>query len=80
MTEIRVMLTEEQGVFVSDLVKSGYYSDVSEVMREALAKMKLEDEKLAALRAAIHEGYESGIFDGDAFESVYTELGWEPEA
>ncbi len=80
MTEVTVTLTEEQGAFVSGLVEEGSFPDAAEVLRQALAKMKQEDdEKLAALRAAINEGYTSGIFEGDAFESVRIEMGWEPE-
>ena len=36
--------------------------------------------KMIALRAAIKEGEDSGIYPGDALQSVWDELGFPPRA
>ena len=41
---------------------------------------KQEDETmLEAIRKALDEGEASGVFEGDAFESVCEKMGWSPE-
>jgi putative addiction module CopG family antidote len=81
MTELNVVLTEEQDAFVASMVEGGHYADASEVVRAALAKLEQEDEeKLTALKAAIDEGFSSGIFEGDAFASVRQEMGWDQKS
>jgi putative addiction module CopG family antidote len=81
MTERSVTLTEELDAFVSSMVESGCYADASEVVRAALTKLEQDDEaKLAALTSAIDEGMNSPDFEGDPFESVRREMGWNREA
>ena len=46
-----------------------------ELVGEALRRFLDYETKLAALRAAIDEGDASGVFEGDAFDSVIAELG-----
>ena len=76
MTQRQVVLSDEMDAFVTSLVEGGDYTSDSEVMQHALANMKRQDdEKLVALRAAIDEGFDGGIFEGDAFASVREELG-----
>jgi antitoxin ParD1/3/4 len=67
-----VNLTPELDRFVLSRVESGRYENASEVVRDALRSMERKEqvyeEKLAALRAAIQAGLDSGVFEGDPFE------------
>ena len=69
-----VNLTDELDRFVLSKVKTGRYENASEVVRAALRTLERDEEqyeaKLAALRAAIDEGFASGIAEGDVFASV----------
>ena len=60
-----ISLTEHQQAFVSELVASGRYHGVSEVLRAGLRLLEeREDQRRAALRrieAAVQEGMESGL-------------------
>jgi len=64
-----IHLTNELDQFVADSIKSGRYENASEVIRaglRALAQSEAEDRaKVEALRAAIQEGFDSGIAEGD---------------
>jgi antitoxin ParD1/3/4 len=56
--------------FVDDQVQEGRYSNASDVIRAALRLLEERETKLAALRAALIEGEESGQstpFDFEAF-------------
>jgi antitoxin ParD1/3/4 len=46
--------------YVDEKVKDGAYSSASEVIRDALRQMQERDERLAALRAALIKGEQSG--------------------
>ena len=74
-----VNLTQELDSFVSRKIDSGRYENASEVVRAALRSLEREEQeyelKLAALRAAIDEGDESGIFEGDPFRYVRAKRG-----
>jgi antitoxin ParD1/3/4 len=73
-----VNLTPELDHYVLSRVKSGQFENASEVVRTALRTLEREerlyDAKLAALRAAIDEGDESGVAEGDVFADVRTAL------
>ncbi len=73
-----VNLTDELALFVATKVASGRYDNASEVVRASLRALEREEQvhevKLAALRAALEEGERSGVFEGDAFDSVRAEL------
>jgi antitoxin ParD1/3/4 len=73
-----VNLTSELDRFVATTVKTGRYENASEVVRAGLRALEREEkeyeEKLAALRKAIHEGEASGIARGDVFERVRKHL------
>jgi antitoxin ParD1/3/4 len=56
--------------FVDAQVKEGRYSNASDVLRAALRLLEEREAKLAALRAALIEGEQSGAstpFDFEAF-------------
>ena len=58
------------GEFVAAQVKRGRYSSASDVVRAALRLLEEQEAKLAALRAALIEGEQSGQstpFDFEAF-------------
>ena len=74
-----VNLTKELDGFITDKVASGRYENASEVVRAALRSLKRDERrfevKLAALRAAIDEGDESGIAEEGVFDRVRAKLG-----
>jgi antitoxin ParD1/3/4 len=74
-----VSLTPALDRFIATRVKQGRYENASEVVRAALRTLEREEKqykaRLAALRAAIHEGDASGIAKGDVFTQIRTELG-----
>ena len=73
-----VNLTLELDRFVTRKIKNGRYENASEVVRAGLRTLEREEQKheakLAALRAAIQEGEESGIAEGDVFAQVRKSL------
>ncbi len=59
---MNVMLTSEEEQFVAEKVKSGQYPDASEVVRDGLMLLRLEEEqkrKHEALKRLIQEGIDS---------------------
>jgi len=63
-------LGEHFGAFVAAQVEQGRYSNASDVIRAALRLLEEQEAKLAALRAALVEGEQSGPstpFDFEAF-------------
>lgn len=69
-----VNLTNELDQFIAAKIQSGRYESVSEVVRAALRSLEREEqeyeEKINALRAAIKEGLDSGIAEGNPFEEA----------
>ena len=47
--------------FVQDSISKGRYKNVSEVIRAGLRLLEEEENKVSALKKAIHEGVDSGI-------------------
>ena len=74
-----ISLTKELDQFIAAKVEAGLYANASEVMRTALRLLEKEEreyeEKMMALREAIHEGLASGIAESGVFErlDVYIE-------
>ena len=70
-----VNLPEKLDQFITAKVASGDYANASEVMRAALRLMERDEqeyqEKLAALKAAIQDGMNSGIAEPGVFERLY---------
>ena len=61
-------LGEHWEAFLRAQVESGRFATISEVLRESLRQMEARETRLAALRAAIVEGENSGPaepFDGE---------------
>jgi antitoxin ParD1/3/4 len=56
-------------------VATGRFASVEDVVRAGVEAIAALEQKRAALRAALQEGELSGVFEGDAFESVRAELG-----
>lgn len=55
-----VTLSDHFAEFSNGLVESGRYGSVSEVIRDGLRLLEERQERIAALNAAIDEGYASG--------------------
>ena len=56
--------------FIQSSIESGRYNNASEVVRAGLRLLEEQEQKIAALRAAIEEGLNSGFvedFDPDKF-------------
>ena len=64
-----ISLTPELDSYIHQSVQSGHYDNASEVVRAAIRELKqadLEDQaKVEALKVAIQEGFDSGIYEGD---------------
>jgi antitoxin ParD1/3/4 len=56
-------------------VAAGRFATVEDVVRAGVEALAQIEQKRAAIRAALEEGEQSGIFEGDAFASVRSELG-----
>lgn len=69
MPSRNVSLTDELDSYVEQLVQSGHYDNASEVIRAAIRELKQAEEedkaKVEALKVAIREGFDSGIYEGD---------------
>jgi antitoxin ParD1/3/4 len=74
---MNISLTEQLERFVSEQVQSGAYQSASEVVRDGLRllaeRRKTEELKLAALRAAIREGLDSGPAEPLDMEAIIAE-------
>ena len=69
-----VSLTDELDSYVQQSVQSGHYDNASEVIRAAIRALRqadLEDQaKVEALKVAIQEGFDSGIYEGDVIADM----------
>lgn len=53
---MHINLSAEMEQFLQSKVETGFYSNASEVVRDAIRRMRAEDERVAALRTAIEVG------------------------
>ncbi len=74
-----VNLTPELDQFITARVKTGRFANASEVMRTALRLMERDEqeneEKLAALRAAIDKGLASGVAPPGTMDRIRKKYG-----
>lgn len=64
-----IHLSVELDAYVNERIKSGQYANASEVLRAGLRQLQqseVEDKaRVEALRAAVKDGIESGVAEGD---------------
>ena len=60
--------------FIKERISEGRYQNASEVIRAGLRLLEEQETKVAALRAAINEGLESGVSDDFDKTSFLQEL------
>ena len=60
--------------FIQASITSGRYNNASEVVRSGLRLLEDQEQKIAALRAAIEEGMNSGFVEDFDFEAHLEEL------
>ena len=54
--------------FVQTAIRKGRYTNVSEVIRAGLRRLEEDEQKIAALRAAIEDGENSGYVENFDFK------------
>ncbi|OYX01039.1 MAG: antitoxin [Caulobacter vibrioides] len=65
-----IVLSEHFQSFIAEQIEEGRYGSASEVVRAGLRLLENQEAKLAALRGALKEGWDSGkpeAFDVEAF-------------
>jgi antitoxin ParD1/3/4 len=55
---MHINLSQEMEQYLQGKVSTGFYSNASEVVRDAIRRMREEDTKLSALKAAVRVGDE----------------------
>ncbi len=69
-----INLTPEMDRYVATRIESGQYANASEVLRAGLRALEWSERadkvKLAALKAAVLAGEESGVAEGDVMGEV----------
>lgn len=81
MSTIRktITLTEQQGQWVKAQIAAGRYTNDSEYIRDLVRRDQEGNAKQRALKQAIQEGLDSGVYEGDAFADVREKLGQTPQ-
>jgi len=68
MKTTTVALGAHFDAFVKATIQSGRYTNVSEVIRAGLRRLEEDEQKIAALRAAIEDGENSGYVENFDFK------------
>jgi antitoxin ParD1/3/4 len=68
-----IVLSEHFQTFIEGQVADGRYGSVSDVVRAGLRLLEDRETRLAALRAALIEGEESGFIDDFDFDTFIAE-------
>jgi antitoxin ParD1/3/4 len=55
---MHINLSNEMEAYLQTKVETGFYSNAAEVIRDAIRRMREEDDKIAALRVAVQVGDE----------------------
>ena len=63
---MHINLSSEMEQYLQRKVSTGFYSNASEVVRDAIRRMREEDERLEALRAAAAGGDDQTRGEGNA--------------
>ncbi len=79
---LHLNLTEDLEHYVAQKVEAGTYNSADDFVLAGLRSLKKSEEeyeaKVVALRAAIQEGVDSGMAEGDVFARVRRETGLPP--
>ncbi len=77
---VTVTLGSHYEGFIQASIANGRYNNVSEVVRAGLRRLEEDEMKLAAIRAALIDGEESGIVNGFNPEDFLNKLNEGEEA
>lgn len=75
-----IVLSEHFQTFIAEQVEEGRYGSASEVVRAGLRLLESHEAKMAALRAAVKEGLNSGTPEPFDVESFLAEVNAEYDA
>lgn len=68
MAQMNVSIPDKLKGWAESRVANGRYSSTSDYVRDLVRRDQEREEKLQRLRAAIDEGFASGVSDRDPFE------------
>lgn len=63
MVKKSITITDQQEEWIKSRIASGDYGNDSELLRDLIRRRQHADAELAALRAAVQEGLDSGMSD-----------------
>ncbi|MBQ3883053.1 MAG: type II toxin-antitoxin system ParD family antitoxin [Bacteroidales bacterium] len=61
---VTVTLGQHYEDFIRSIIEGGRFNNVSEVVRAGLRRLEEDEDRLAAVRAALIEGENSGVVEG----------------
>ncbi len=61
---VTVTLGQHYEDFIRSIIEGGRFNNVSEVVRAGLRRLEEDEARLAAVRAALIEGENSGVVEG----------------
>ena len=65
--------------FIASLLNTGHYATASEVIRDALRLLEAREAQIAALRASLQDGIDSGPATDSSMETLLADLDAERE-